>query len=186
MFHRNWQASVCVPCSQVVVPTALPALGTGIVFILEGLLAAQAGPSRVGCDAGVDHMGISLQPSSCSSVLPLQEPYLVLLRSAASVGLKAALIGSLFVAKTRSGANVVDSYTLGCHRVCCMDFYWNAILNLCEDTHQKTCPTHTHTHTPGCLGSSFLNASFSRSSLHPASACVLPLTNGARQLVFLH
>lgn len=40
--------SVCVNPSQVVVPTALPALGIEIVFILEGSLAAQASPPGLG------------------------------------------------------------------------------------------------------------------------------------------
>lgn len=49
-------ASPCAPPpSQVVVPAALPALGIGMVFSLEGLLAAQVEPSRVGVIGGGAH-----------------------------------------------------------------------------------------------------------------------------------
>lgn len=123
MIHRNWQVHVCVcvcgsVCalrSQVVVPTTHAALGIGIVFFLEGVAGSTSGPSRVGCDAGVEHMGISLRPSSCWVLHATTAAGAIsrLLRSAAFIRLKAALIGSLtlFVAKTRSGGKVVDSYT---------------------------------------------------------------------------
>lgn len=59
-------------------------------------------------------MGISLRPTSCWVLHAAAAGAISrLLRSAAFVRLKAALIGSLtlFVAKTRSGGKAVDSYT---------------------------------------------------------------------------
>lgn len=143
-------------------------------------------------------MGISLRPSSCWVLhVTAAGDISRLLCSAAFVRLKAALIGSLtlFVAKTRSGGKVVDSYTPARRRASMLhglglESNLHVILNLRTDMQLLTCKHTLRTHTFGfphidqlyCL----LYASFSRPSLHPASASVLLLTNGARQLVFLH
>lgn len=50
---------------------------TALRFYIGGVAGTTGEPSRVGWDAQVDHMGISLRPSSCSSMLPWREPSLV-------------------------------------------------------------------------------------------------------------
>lgn len=84
-------------------------------------MAAPKELSRVGCDVGVEHMGISSRPSFCwvlhAAVAGANSRFL----RSAPFWLTAALIGSLtlFVAKTRvSCGNVVDSYTPTHRRAC--------------------------------------------------------------------
>lgn len=166
---------------------------TALRFYIGGVAGTTGEPSRVGWDAQVDHMGISLRPSSappcCHGRSHLSSSLLCNIHQAEG-GSHSFTFLALFVAKTRSGAKVVDSYSAGTPQglICCIDIYWNAIYMSSWTgvlTWKYALYTRAfrfpHMHQPYCL----LYTSFSHSSLPPASPCV-PLTNGARQLVFLH
>lgn len=80
-------------------------------------------------------MGISLRPTSCWVLHAAAAGAIFrLLCSAALVRLKAALIGSLtrFVAKTRSGGKVFDSYTLARRRASTFAWTWTGKQSACH------------------------------------------------------